>query len=97
MMGKIIGNFIFYIPKEVIRIINNLFISSIVIILSIISNKFSQKIGIPSLLLFIGLGLFFGSDGIVKVQFDNYLLAEFICSVSLIFIMFYGWGTLENG
>jgi cell volume regulation protein A len=70
--------------------ISNLFISSIVIILSIISNKFSQKIGIPSLLLFIGLGLFFGSDGIVRISFDNYQLAEVICSISLIFIMFYG-------
>jgi len=74
----------------VIIITSILFISSIVIILSIISNKFSQKIGIPSLLLFIGLGLFFGSDGIVKIQFDNFQLAEVICSTALIFIMFYG-------
>lgn len=80
----------FNFMKEVIIIINNLFISSIVIILSIISNKFSQKFGIPSLLLFIGLGLFFGSDGIVRIPFDNYQLAEVICSVSLIFIIFYG-------
>ncbi|QRN85733.1 potassium/proton antiporter [Clostridia bacterium] len=70
--------------------IDKLFISSIVIILSIIINKFSKKIGIPSLLLFIGLGLFFGSDGIVRIPFDNYQLAEVICSVALIFIMFYG-------
>ncbi|WP_245592072.1 potassium/proton antiporter [Clostridiisalibacter paucivorans] len=73
-----------------IIILNILFVSSIVIILSIISNKFSQKIGIPSLLLFIGLGLFFGSDGIVQIQFDNYHLAEAISSTALIFIMFYG-------
>lgn len=69
---------------------NTLFISSIVIILSILSSKFSQKLGIPSLLLFIGLGLFFGSDGIVRIPFDNYYLAQVICSTSLIFIMFYG-------
>ncbi len=70
--------------------INHLFISSIVIILSIISSKFSQKIGIPSLLLFMGIGVFFGSDGVVRIPFDNYQLAKTICSISLIFIIFYG-------
>lgn len=39
---------------------------------------------------FILLGMFFGSDGIVKVHFDNYYFAEQICTVALIFIMFYG-------
>lgn len=76
--------------KVEIIMINVLFISSIVIILSIISSKLSQKVGIPSLLLFIGLGLFFGSDGIVRIPFSNYKLAEEISSTALIFIMFYG-------
>ncbi len=67
-----------------------LLISSIVIILSILCNRFSQKIGIPSLFFFICLGLFFGSDGVLRIPFDNYSLAESISSVSLIFIMFYG-------
>lgn len=70
--------------------VSSLFVSSIVIILAIFCHKFSQKVGIPSLLLFIGLGLFFGSDGPVQIPFDNYQLAETICSISLIFIMFYG-------
>lgn len=42
------------------------------------------------LLAFILLGMFFGSDGIVKIPFENYEFAEQICSVALIFIMFYG-------
>lgn len=32
----------------------------------------------------------FGSDGIMKIDFDNYAFAEQICSTALIFIMFYG-------
>ena len=36
------------------------------------------------------LGMFFGSDGVVKIPFDNYGLAQNICSFALIFIMFYG-------
>ena len=42
------------------------------------------------LLFFIALGLFFGSDGVVKIPFENYAFAEQICSIALIFIMFYG-------
>ncbi len=40
--------------------------------------------------MFIALGLTFGSDGILKIDFDNYNFAESICSIALIFIMFYG-------
>ncbi len=70
--------------------ISGLLISSIVIILSVLGLKLSQKIGVPSLLLFIGLGVFFGSDGIVQIPFDNYSLVESICTTALVFIMFYG-------
>lgn len=44
----------------------------------------------PTLFVFIVLGMLFGTDGIFKIPFDNYLFAEQICSVALIFIMFYG-------
>lgn len=42
------------------------------------------------LLAFIVLGMLFGTDGILKIDFENYAIAEQICSISLIFIMFYG-------
>lgn len=63
---------------------------TIVIITCLIFNKISNKIGIPMLLAFIFIGMFFGSDGIVKIHFDNYEFAEKICSIALIFIIFYG-------
>ena len=50
----------------------------------------SSRLGIPMLLAFILLGMLFGSDGILKIPFDNYAFAEQICTVALIFIMFYG-------
>lgn len=34
--------------------------------------------------------MIFGTDGIFKIPFDNYVLVEQICSVALAFIMFYG-------
>lgn len=74
-----------------------LLISAIVIIACIVFNKLSSKLGIPMLFAFIILGMFFGSDGFVKIKFDNYRYAENICSASLIFIMFYGgFGTNWN-
>ena len=67
-----------------------LLVTSVVIISCIAFNKLSSRWGIPTLLIFILLGMFFGSDGFVKIPFENYSFAEQICSVSLIFIMFYG-------
>lgn len=63
---------------------------SAVIFLCILANKFSNKFGMPTLILFMFIGMLFGSDGIVKIPFDNYKAAEEICSIALIFIMFYG-------
>lgn len=40
------------------------------------------------LLIFILLGMAFGSDGVVKIWFDDYHLAEQICSTALILSCF---------
>ena len=76
---------------------NILLLVSVVIILCIILNKLSSKAGMPMLLAFIVLGMIFGSDGLLKIQFDDYKTAESICSIALIFIIFYGgFGTKWN-
>lgn len=67
-----------------------LLITAVVIIACIFLNKVSSRLGIPMLLAFILLGMVFGSDGLVKIEFSNYWATEQICSVALIFIMFYG-------
>ena len=63
---------------------------ALVIIACIIFNKFTNRFGMPALLAFIVLGMIFGSDGLVKIPFDDYAFAENICSAALILIMFYG-------
>ncbi len=67
-----------------------LLLIAVVMFLSVFLHKVSGKLGVPALLAFILLGMFFGSDGVVKIPFDNFLFAEQICSVALAFIMFYG-------
>ena len=74
-----------------------LFFISVIIILCIILNKASSKVGMPMLLAFILLGMIFGSDGLFKIKFEDYKSAESICSIALIFIIFYGgFGTNLN-
>lgn len=63
---------------------------SCVILMCVLAEKFSDKFGMPALILFMFVGMLFGSDGIMKIDFDNFVLAENACSVALIFIMFYG-------
>lgn len=67
-----------------------LLLTGIVIMICILTDRFTDCLGIPSLLAFIALGMCFGVDGIFKIPFDDYEASEMICSVSLVFIMFYG-------
>lgn len=63
---------------------------ALVILLCVLAEKFSDKFGMPALILFMFIGILFGSDGIFKIPFDNFEVAENICSIALVFIMFYG-------
>ena len=67
-----------------------LLFTALVILICLILSKISFRLGLPALLVFMFLGMLFGSDGILKIPFDNFAAAEQICSISLIFIMFYG-------
>lgn len=44
-----------------------LMLIALILVLCIIADKFSGKFGMPALILFIGIGMLFGSDGIVKI------------------------------
>ena len=63
---------------------------AIVIFSCIITNKFSSKLGMPALVFFMFLGVLFGSDGILKISFEDYDLTSKLCSIGLLFIIFYG-------
>ena len=67
-----------------------LLLAAAVILLCLLLNKLTSRLGIPVLLVFLVLGMVFGSDGLFKIHFEDYRLAEQVCSTALIFIMFYG-------
>ena len=70
--------------------IEGLILISIILFICIVLQRVSGKIGIPGLFIFIVLGMIFGSDGLFRIQFDDYDFAYYFSSVALIFIMFYG-------
>jgi len=61
-----------------------------VIVVCVLLNNASNKIGMPVLLAFILLGIVFGNNGLIPIKFEDYSFAENISTVALIFIMFYG-------
>lgn len=61
-----------------------------IVLVCLVLTKVSGKVGVPTLALFIVLGMAFGSDGLVKIHFDDFVISERICTVALIFIIFYG-------
>lgn len=63
-------------------------IGAILLLLSIIASKASSRIGIPSLLLFILIGVLAGSGGFDFVEFNNPVAMQYLCIVALIFILF---------
>ena len=53
-----------------------------IILLCVLAEKFSDKFGMPALILFMFIGMLFGSDGIFGIPFDNFSLAENVCSIA---------------
>ena len=63
---------------------------AILMFVSVVSSKLSDRFAIPVLLLFLTIGMLAGSEGIGKLYFDNAQLAKSIGIVALIFIIFSG-------
>lgn len=68
---------------------NILLIGSILLFVSVIVGKTGYKFGVPALLLFLIVGMIFGSDGL-GLQFHNADEAQFIGMVALSIILFSG-------
>ena len=66
-----------------------LLITAFLMLLSVVASKLSNKFGIPSLFIFLGLGMLAGSDGILGIEFDNVELAQNIGTLALIFILIF--------
>ena len=61
----------------------------LVLLASIIATRAASRVGLPSLLLFLGVGVIVGEDGL-GLHFDNYLLADHLGTVALAIILVEG-------
>lgn len=78
-MGDILNNF------EVAA-----FTFSFLILLSIVMSKLSFRYGIPTLLLFLVIGMFAGSEGIGSIEFSDQNLAKNLGIVAMTYILLAG-------
>ncbi|MUP46059.1 potassium/proton antiporter [Gramella sp. BOM4] len=83
-----------------ITIENILLIGSSLLFISILAGKTSYRFGVPTLILFLAVGMLAGSEGIGGIYFDDPRIAQFIGIVALNFILFSGgldtrWKTIK--
>jgi cell volume regulation protein A len=63
---------------------------SVILLLSVLASKVSDRYGVPALLLFLALGMLAGSDGLGGIYFDDPALAQFLGVAALALILFAG-------
>jgi cell volume regulation protein A len=57
---------------------NIILASSLLLLASLLASKTSFKLGIPTLILFLAIGMLAGSEGIGKIEFDNPFAAQLL-------------------
>lgn len=65
-------------------------VGSLLLLASLLASKTSFKLGIPTLILFLAIGILAGSEGIGGIHFDNPEMAQLLGVVALNIILFSG-------
>ncbi|TXL62553.1 potassium/proton antiporter [Cerasibacillus terrae] len=76
--------------QELTQSNNIVLLFSLLLIISVLVTKFSSRMGVPTLVLFILVGMVAGSDGLDIIYFDNAKLAQLIGVFALVIILFEG-------
>lgn len=67
-----------------------LILIAVIMLFSLFMEKISKKLGLPSLLLFLFMGILSGNGIFLNDFVKNISQIEIICNIALVFIMFYG-------
>lgn len=65
-------------------------VTGVLLLLGIASSKLSTRLGMPVLVLFLLVGMLAGSEGIGRIDFEDYRLAHAIGTIALAMILFDG-------
>lgn len=76
-------------------------IGGILLLGSVVSSRLSSKLGIPALILFLGVGMLAGSEGLGRIEFSDNHFAHSLGTLALVFILFAGgldtpWSSLKG-
>ncbi|MFI8928685.1 potassium/proton antiporter [Streptomyces sp. NPDC053474] len=77
-----------------------LLVSSLVLLVAVVAVRISSRSGLPSLLLYLGIGVAMGQDGIGNLTFNNAQLTQVIGYAALVVILAEGglgtkWGEIK--
>ncbi len=67
-----------------------MFAIGLLVFLSVLASRLSDRFGVPTLLMFLAIGMFAGSDGVGGIYFDDARLANLIGVFALAYILFSG-------
>lgn len=67
-----------------------LLVGALLLFASILASKTSGRVGVPTLILFMGVGMVAGTDVLGIIDFDNTALAQVLGVVALVLILFSG-------
>ncbi|WP_273127833.1 potassium/proton antiporter [Bacillus weihaiensis] len=86
--------------EEIVHTDTFVLLTSILLIAGVVTTKFSARLGVPALVLFIAIGMIMGSDGLGFIYFDNASTAQMIGVFALVIILFEGglqtkWSNLK--
>ena len=75
--------------------------AAVLLLLGVLLSETSSRFGVPSLLLFLFLGMSAGSEGLLGIEFDDFALAKAYGVLALAFILFSGgastgWGEIRR-
>jgi cell volume regulation protein A len=68
---------------------NLLLLLSVLVFVAVLSNKIGTKFGVPSMLVFLLIGMLAGQDGL-GLKFANLHIAEFVCHLGMTVILLQG-------
>src|SRR3954447_13130545 len=74
-------------PLTVHHLNQLLLVCSLVLLVAVAAVRISSRSGLPSLLLYLGIGIAMGQDGIFDVKFDNAELTQVIGYAALVVIL----------
>lgn len=64
--------------------------AAILLLLCVVASKVSSKYGIPTLVIFLLIGMLAGSEGLGRIDFDDAVTAQSLGIISLAYILFSG-------